>query len=140
MRYNANRGVEATPFPVPTPTPSLRSSEVALTPGKFLPTRRTPAISTSDLLERIVRGYRDGFFDTKLEKNGQIDLLACDVDWDSDISVDRRQQRRLAAARKRGGVEDISATNSAAPSAPNSEPGTPVITIGKLAMTEAGAE
>lgn len=36
--------------------------------GKFLPTRRTPGISTSDLLERIVRGYRTGMFDAKLEK------------------------------------------------------------------------
>ncbi|KAL1407129.1 choline-phosphate cytidylyltransferase [Vanrija albida] len=67
--------------------------------GKFLPTRRTPSISTSDLLERIVRGYRDGFFDSKLEKNGQIELLAADVDWDSDKSVERRQ-RRAAAAKK----------------------------------------
>lgn len=68
--------------------------------GKFLPTRRTPAISTSDLLERIVRGYRDGFFDSKLEKNGQTDLLAADVDWDSDKSIERRHQRRLAHAAK----------------------------------------
>lgn len=103
--------------------------------GKFLPTRRTPAISTSDLLERIVRGYRESFFDTKLEKNGQIDLLACDVDWDSDISVDRRHQRRLAAARKRV-ADDVSATNSAAPSAPNSEPGTPVRGLAPLTVVE----
>jgi choline-phosphate cytidylyltransferase len=54
--------------------------------GKFLPTRRTPAISTSDLLERIVRGYRDGFFDSKLEKNGHPELMASDVDWDSSAS------------------------------------------------------
>lgn len=105
--------------------------------GKFLPTRRTPAISTSDLLERIVRGYRESFFDTKLEKNGQIDLLACDVDWDSDISVDRRHQRRLAAARKKViDAHDISATNSAAPSAPNSEPGTPVRPMTALTVIE----
>ncbi|KAL7420244.1 choline-phosphate cytidylyltransferase [Cryptotrichosporon argae] len=68
--------------------------------GKFLPTRRTPAISTSDLLERIVRGYRVGFFDSKLEKNGHPDLLAADVDWDSDQSVARRE-RRIAAAKSR---------------------------------------
>lgn len=68
--------------------------------GKFLPTRRTPSISTSDLLERIVRGYRDGFFDSKLEKNGQTDLLAADVDWDSDRSVERRERRRLGALTK----------------------------------------
>ena len=69
--------------------------------GKFLPTRRTPSISTSDLLERIVRGYRDGFFDSKLEKNGQTDLLAADVDWDSDRSIERRNMRKLAAAKKK---------------------------------------
>lgn len=48
-----------------------------------------------------MRGYRDGFFDTKLEKNGQTDLLAADVDWDSDRSVERRQQRRLKALSKK---------------------------------------
>ncbi|BEJ14477.1 hypothetical protein CspHIS471_0402440 [Cutaneotrichosporon sp. HIS471] len=101
--------------------------------GKFLPTRRTPAISTSDLLERIVRGYRESFFDTKLEKNGQIDLLACDVEWDSDFSSNRRQQRRL-----RAGLEsaDISQSNSAAPSAPNSGPGTPVKALSSLSVVE----
>ncbi|KAL7412127.1 hypothetical protein BDY24DRAFT_342056 [Mrakia frigida] len=36
--------------------------------GKFLPTRRTPGISTSDLLERIVSEYRDGMFDGKFSK------------------------------------------------------------------------
>lgn len=56
-----------------------------------MPTRRTPAISTSDLLERIVRGYRDGFFDPKLSKNGHDELLAADVDWDS--STEKREQR-----------------------------------------------
>ncbi|TRM59989.1 hypothetical protein BD626DRAFT_549920 [Schizophyllum amplum] len=34
--------------------------------GKFLPTRRTPGVSTSELLERIVAGYRRGEFDAKL--------------------------------------------------------------------------
>ncbi|WRT63337.1 uncharacterized protein IL334_000242 [Kwoniella shivajii] len=61
--------------------------------GRFVPTRRTPAISTSDLLERIVRGYRDGFFDSKLEKNGHPELLAADVDWDSSASVEKRERR-----------------------------------------------
>ena len=56
-----------------------------------MPTRRTPAISTSDLLERIVRGYRDGFFDSKLTKNGHPELAAADVDWDS--STEKREQR-----------------------------------------------
>lgn len=66
--------------------------------GKFLPTRRTPSISTSDLLERIVRGYRDGFFDSKLEKNGHPELMASDVDWDSSGSVDRIARRKAKAA------------------------------------------
>ena len=61
--------------------------------GRFVPTRRTPAISTSDLLERIVRGYRDGFFDSKLEKNGLSDLLAENVDWDSSPSRSRAQSK-----------------------------------------------
>ncbi|KIR69333.1 choline-phosphate cytidylyltransferase [Cryptococcus bacillisporus CA1873] len=64
--------------------------------GRFVPTRRTPAISTSDLLERIVRGYRDGFFDSKLEKNGHPELLAADVDWDSSASMERREKRKAA--------------------------------------------
>ena len=62
-----------------------------------MPTRRTPAISTSDLLERIVRGYRDGFFDSKLEKNGHPELIAADVDWDSSASG--RQEKRSGALR-----------------------------------------
>ncbi|WWC67191.1 uncharacterized protein I206_101098 [Kwoniella pini CBS 10737] len=66
--------------------------------GRFVPTRRTPAISTSDLLERIVRGYRDGFFDSKLEKNGHPELIAADVDWDSSASVEKRERRKEQAA------------------------------------------
>ncbi|RSH89550.1 hypothetical protein EHS25_002101 [Saitozyma podzolica] len=68
--------------------------------GKFVPTRRTPAISTSDLLERIVRGYRDGFFDSKLEKNGLPELLAADVDWDSSASIEKREKRKKRAQEK----------------------------------------
>ncbi|WVN88476.1 uncharacterized protein L203_103687 [Cryptococcus depauperatus CBS 7841] len=64
--------------------------------GRFVPTRRTPAISTSDLLERIVRGYRDGFFDSKLEMNGHPELIAADVDWDSSASVEKREKRKEA--------------------------------------------
>ncbi|TFK48288.1 hypothetical protein OE88DRAFT_1664781 [Heliocybe sulcata] len=44
--------------------------------GKFIPTRRTPGISTSALLERIVAGYRGGDWDRKLEKLGRGDLVA----------------------------------------------------------------
>lgn len=71
-------------------------------PGRFLPTRRTPCISTSDLLERIVRGYRDGFFDSKLEKNGHPELMASDVDWDSSASVERQEFRRRSRAKGAG--------------------------------------
>lgn len=86
-----------------------------LTAGKFLPTRRTPSISTSDLLERIVRGYRDGFFDLKLEKNGQTELLAADVDWDSDKSVERRHRRKIEAQRKKAAAKaDLAATGEIA--------------------------
>jgi choline-phosphate cytidylyltransferase len=70
----------------------------------FLPTRRTPSISTSDLLERIVRGYRDGFFDSKLEKNGHPELLAADVDWDSSASMEKRERRKKG----RAGVQPLS--------------------------------
>lgn len=65
--------------------------------GRFVPTRRTPAISTSDLLERIVRGYRDGFFDSKLEKNGHPELVAADVEWDSSAALERREKRSQQA-------------------------------------------
>ncbi|KAF9516722.1 hypothetical protein BS47DRAFT_1371669 [Hydnum rufescens UP504] len=44
--------------------------------GKFLPTRRTPGISTSELLERLVMRYRLGDFDDKLEKIGHGELSA----------------------------------------------------------------
>lgn len=79
-------------------------------PGRFLPTRRTPCISTSDLLERIVRGYRDGFFDSKLEKNGHPELMASDVDWDSSASVERKEARRRTTkghAKQEGGVKGL---------------------------------
>ncbi|WFD29558.1 choline-phosphate cytidylyltransferase [Malassezia sp. CBS 17886] len=42
--------------------------------GKFLPTRRTDGISTSDLMKRIVSMYRDGVLDGKLEKMGDEEL------------------------------------------------------------------
>ncbi|PFH49980.1 hypothetical protein AMATHDRAFT_193949 [Amanita thiersii Skay4041] len=50
--------------------------------GKFLPTRRTPGISTSDLLERIVAGYRNRDFDEKLTKMGKLELRAEGSDFD----------------------------------------------------------
>ncbi|KDN42207.1 cytidylyltransferase, partial [Tilletiaria anomala UBC 951] len=42
--------------------------------GKFLPTRRTPGVSTSDLLARIVDIYRHHGLDQKLEKIGKAAL------------------------------------------------------------------
>ncbi|KIK54661.1 hypothetical protein GYMLUDRAFT_48581 [Collybiopsis luxurians FD-317 M1] len=43
--------------------------------GKFLPTRRTPGISTSSLLERILDMYKDGVMDRKLKGMGRGDLM-----------------------------------------------------------------
>ncbi|KAI0742771.1 hypothetical protein C8Q80DRAFT_1190700 [Daedaleopsis nitida] len=50
--------------------------------GKFLPTRRTPGVSTSELLERIVSGYRHRLFDKKLLRMGHAELMAEGSDYD----------------------------------------------------------
>ncbi|KAF8999778.1 hypothetical protein BDQ17DRAFT_1308242 [Cyathus striatus] len=50
--------------------------------GKFIPTRRTPGVSTSELLERIVSGYRMRAFDEKLVKMGHAELKAEGSDYD----------------------------------------------------------
>jgi choline-phosphate cytidylyltransferase len=50
--------------------------------GMFLPTRRTPGVSTSELLERIVQKYRRRDFDAKLEKMGAGELKAAGSDYD----------------------------------------------------------
>lgn len=58
------------------PYVSSTSSDVyayAKSVGRFLPTRRTSGISTSELLSRIVEGYRGGDYDNKLEKIGRSD-------------------------------------------------------------------
>ncbi|KAG9005255.1 hypothetical protein FRB90_010470 [Tulasnella sp. 427] len=44
--------------------------------GHFIPTRRTPGVSTSELLERIVAGYREGDWDAKLVKIGHPELAS----------------------------------------------------------------
>ncbi|KAF8873069.1 hypothetical protein BD779DRAFT_1613719 [Infundibulicybe gibba] len=44
--------------------------------GRFLPTRRTPGVSTSDLFERIISGYRKCHFDEVLVKMGRAELKA----------------------------------------------------------------
>jgi len=74
--------------------------------GKFLPTRRTPGVSTSELLERIVSGYRKREFDTKLEKMGHSELKAEGSDFDDSPAGSRAHSR----VRGRRGT----ATNAAA--------------------------
>ncbi|KAI9061246.1 Nucleotidylyl transferase [Trametes sanguinea] len=54
--------------------------------GKFLPTRRTPGVSTSDLLERIVSGYRHRLFDKKLARMGHAELMAEGSDYDDSVA------------------------------------------------------
>lgn len=44
--------------------------------NRFIPTRRTSGISTSDLLARIIKSYKQGQFDKKLVKIGQSDLCS----------------------------------------------------------------
>ncbi|KDQ16950.1 hypothetical protein BOTBODRAFT_30338 [Botryobasidium botryosum FD-172 SS1] len=44
--------------------------------GKFIPTHRTPGVSTSELLGRMVVDYRKGEFDRKLEKMGHAELMS----------------------------------------------------------------
>ena len=62
--------------------------------GKFIPTRRTPGVSTSELLERIVSGYRNRDFDDKLTKMGHAELRAEGSDYDEQsISSKRASQR-----------------------------------------------
>jgi choline-phosphate cytidylyltransferase len=67
-----------------------------MSPGKFIPTRRTPGISTSSILERIVKGYRNNDFDKKLEKMGCAELMAQGSRYDSNVERDapgRKEQR-----------------------------------------------
>ncbi|GJN93804.1 hypothetical protein Rhopal_006862-T1 [Rhodotorula paludigena] len=44
--------------------------------GAFLPTKRTNGVSTSELLQRIVEGYREGDYDSKLRKIGHPELCS----------------------------------------------------------------
>lgn len=41
-----------------------------------MPTRRTPGVSTSELLGRMVIDYRKGEFDRKLDKMGHPELMS----------------------------------------------------------------
>ncbi|KLO17738.1 hypothetical protein SCHPADRAFT_956682 [Schizopora paradoxa] len=70
--------------------------------GKFIPTRRTPGVSTSELLERIVTGYRKKEFDGKLEKMGHSELKAEGSDFDDSPTGSRTQSR--VRGRKGGSV------------------------------------
>ncbi|KAJ2923262.1 hypothetical protein H1R20_g13833, partial [Candolleomyces eurysporus] len=67
--------------------------------GKFLPTRRTPGISTSDLIERMVRGYRNRIFDPKLAKMGRDDLKAEGSDYDDMSRLNSRAGSRAQSRR-----------------------------------------
>ncbi|GAA5824194.1 hypothetical protein JCM5353_000345 [Sporobolomyces roseus] len=44
--------------------------------GAFLPTKRTGGVSTSEVLQRIVEGYREGDYDGKLRKIGHPELCS----------------------------------------------------------------
>ncbi|PAV15809.1 choline-phosphate cytidylyltransferase [Pyrrhoderma noxium] len=67
--------------------------------GKFLPTRRTPGVSTSELLERIVSGYRKREFDAKLEKIGHAELKAEGSDFDDSPNASRPPSRGVRGLR-----------------------------------------
>lgn len=63
---------------------------IAFPSGKFLPTRRTPGISTSELIERLVVRYRVGDFDGKLEKIGHGELSARGSQYDDSRPASRQ--------------------------------------------------
>ncbi|KAJ7712501.1 cholinephosphate cytidylyltransferase [Mycena metata] len=68
--------------------------------GQFFPTRRTPGVSTSELLERIVSGYRHRAFDAKLIKMGHAELMAEGSDYDDSRAGSRvasRAESRLGS-------------------------------------------
>ncbi|KAJ7686838.1 hypothetical protein B0H17DRAFT_1071279 [Mycena rosella] len=64
--------------------------------GKFIPTRRTPGVSTSELLERIVSGYRHLEFDEKLAKMGHSELKAEGSDYDESRVASRVASRAVS--------------------------------------------
>ncbi|KAH9948444.1 hypothetical protein B0H21DRAFT_733324 [Amylocystis lapponica] len=67
--------------------------------GKFLPTRRTPGVSTSDLLERIVQRYRARGFDAKLARMGHAELMAAGSDYDGSAPASTRGSRAPSVMR-----------------------------------------
>ncbi|KAH8824057.1 cholinephosphate cytidylyltransferase [Flagelloscypha sp. PMI_526] len=64
--------------------------------GKFIPTRRTPGVSTSELLERIVVGYRTLQFDEKLIKMGHEELRAEGSEYDDSRRGSRVPSRAMS--------------------------------------------
>jgi len=70
--------------------------------GKFIPTRRTPGVSTSEVLERIVKKYRRRDFDDKLVKMGHAELRAEGSDYD-DLSLSSRFAGRVPSPTPGGG-------------------------------------
>ncbi|KAJ7712503.1 hypothetical protein B0H16DRAFT_1900000 [Mycena metata] len=52
--------------------------------GKFLPTRRTPGVSTSEILERVVLKYRHRAFDALLAEMGRPELCAAKTKSDDE--------------------------------------------------------
>ncbi|KAJ7248890.1 hypothetical protein B0H12DRAFT_1123218 [Mycena haematopus] len=85
--------------------------------GKFIPTRRTPGVSTSELLERIVSGYRHRAFDAKLVKMGHAELRAEGSDYD-----DSRMGSR-AGSRVESRVESRVGSRGASPGPGTVKPG-----------------
>jgi choline-phosphate cytidylyltransferase len=69
-------------------SPSVSFWTPHMSPGKFIPTRRTPGISTSSILERIVKGYRNNDFDMKLEKMGCSELMAQGLRYGGKVERD----------------------------------------------------
>ncbi|KAJ7160902.1 cholinephosphate cytidylyltransferase [Mycena filopes] len=85
--------------------------------GKFFPTRRTPGVSTSELLERIVSGYRHRAFDDKLVKMGHAELRAEGSDYDDESAAGSRVASRRGSnvgSRVVSPKPDGSAANSSA--------------------------
>src|SRR5882762_5298431 len=68
--------------------------------GKFMPTRRTPGVSTSELLERIVSGYRKRDFDKKLERMGHAELKAEGSDYDDSRPASRSMSPIMSPSRR----------------------------------------
>ncbi|KAG0146096.1 hypothetical protein CROQUDRAFT_657896 [Cronartium quercuum f. sp. fusiforme G11] len=76
---------------------SLDSDDIyayAKSQGKFLPTRRTDGVSTSELLQRIVGGYLEGTYDNKLEKLGVPELCSNKALSDSGSVIVQRAGSR----------------------------------------------